>query len=325
MPAVSEWKVPTSVQPKPSDYGYDLDAALAAVVGVRAVVPPDAFTADTLGTERAGNGVLIGANGLVLTIGYLVTEAETIWLHLIDGRAVPGTVLAYDQTTGFGLVQALARLDLPALQLGDSDAVSVGERVVVGCSGGRQRSVAARVVAKQEFAGYWEYVVDEAIFTAPSHPNWGGTALIGSSGDLLGIGSLQLQEGREQGPPGDINMIVPINLLKPIFNDLLTMGRANKPPRPWLGLYATEVENRIVVVGLAKDGPAAKADIHTGDVLLSAAGKEIRNLAGLYRHVWSIGAAGVEVPFSIYRDGKTIEARIKTGDRNRFLKAPKLH
>ncbi len=325
MPAVSDWKVPTSVQPKPSDYAYDLDAALAAVVGVRAVVPPDAFTADTLGTERAGNGVLIGANGLVLTIGYLITEAETIWLHLIDGHAVPGTVLAYDQATGFGLVQALARLDLPALQLGDSSALSVGERVVVGGAGGRQRSVAARVVAKQEFAGYWEYVVDEAIFTAPSHPNWGGTALIGPAGDLLGIGSLQLQEGREQGPPGDINMIVPIDLLKPIFNDLLTTGRANKPQRPWLGLYATEVENRIVVVGLAKDGPAQRADIHTGDVLLSAAGKEISNLAGLYRHVWSLGAAGVEVPFSIYRDGKTIEARIKTGDRNRFLKTPKLH
>src|SRR5262245_11138850 len=325
MASVSDWKVPSSVQPKSSDYAYDLDAALSAVVGVRAVVPPDAFTADTLGTERAGNGVLIRADGLVLTIGYLVTEAETIWLTLIDGRAVPGTVLAYDQTTGFGLVQALARLDLPALPLGSSSAASIGERVVVAGAGGRQKSVAARIVAKQEFAGYWEYVVDEAIFTSPSHLNWGGTALIGPNGDLLGIGSLQLQEGREQGPPGDINMIVPIDLLPPIFNDLLTTGRASSPPRPWLGLYATEVENRIVVVGLAKDGPAAKADIHTGDVLLSVAGKEVRNLAGLYRHVWSLGAAGVEVPFSIYRDGKTMEVRIKTGDRNRFLKAPKLH
>ena len=214
MASVSDWKVPASVQPKPEDYAYDLEAALSAVVGVRAVVPPDAFTADTLGTERAGNGVLIRADGLVLTIGYLVTEAETIWLSLIDGRAVPGTVLAYDQTTGFGLVQALARLDLPALPIGQSSAVSVGERVVVGGAGGRQHSVAARIVAKQEFAGYWEYVVDEAIFTAPSHPNWGGTALIGSNGDLIGIGSLQLQEGREQGPPGDLNMIVPIDLLQ---------------------------------------------------------------------------------------------------------------
>jgi S1-C subfamily serine protease len=325
MASVSDWKVPASVQPRPEDYAYDLEAALSAVVGVRAIVPADAFTADTLGTERAGNGVLIRADGLVLTIGYLVTEAETIWLTLIDGRAVPGTVLAYDQSTGFGLVQALARLDLPALPLGSSSSVSVGERVVVGGAGGRQKSVAARVVAKQEFAGYWEYVVDEAIFTSPSHPNWGGTALIGPNGDLLGIGSLQLQEGREQGPPGDINMIVPIDLLPPIFDDLLTMGRPNTPPRPWLGLYTTAIENRIVVVGLAKDGPAQKADLRTGDVLLSVAGGEVRDLAAFYRRIWSLGAAGVEIPMSIYRDGKTIETRLKTGDRNRFLKAPKLH
>ena len=325
MPSASEWKVPASVQPKPEDYGYDLDAALSAVVGIRAIIPGDAFTAETLGTERAGNGVLIRADGLVLTIGYLVTEAETIWLTLIDGRAVPGTVLAYDQVTGFGLIQALARLDLPALPIGQSSAVSVGERVVVGGAGGRHKSVAARVVAKQEFAGYWEYVVDEAIFTSPSHPNWGGTALIGPNGDLLGIGSLQLQEGREQGPPGDINMMVPIDLLNPIFDDLLTLGRSKTPPRPWLGLYATAIENRVVVVGLAKDGPSQKADLRTGDVLLSIAGAEVRDLAGLYRKVWSLGAAGLEIPMSIYRDGKTIETRVKSGDRARFLKAPKLH
>jgi S1-C subfamily serine protease len=141
----------------------------------------------------------------------------------------------------------------------------------------------------------------------------------------MGIGSLQLQEGREQGPPGDLNMIVPIDLLKPILDDLLTLGRPNKPPRPWLGLYATEIEGKVVVVGLAKDGPAQKADLRTGDVLLSVAGGAVRNLAGLYRRVWSLGAAGVEIPFSIYRDGKTLEPRIKSGDRNRFLKAPRLH
>jgi len=325
MASVSDWKVPASAKPKPADYAYDLESALSAVVGVRAVVPSDAFTADTLGTERAGNGVLIRADGLVLTIGYLITEAETIWLTLIDGRAVPGTVLAYDQATGFGLIQALARLDLPALPLGSSSSVSVGERVVIGGAGGRQKSVAARVVAKQEFAGYWEYVVDEAIFTSPSHPNWGGTALIGPNGDLLGIGSLQLQEGREQGPPGDINMIVPIDLLPPIFDDLLTMGRPNKPSRPWLGLYATAIENRIVVVGLAKDGPAQKADLRTGDVLLSVAGGDVHDLAAFYRRVWSLGPAGIDIPISVYRDGKTIETRLKSGDRARFLKAPKLH
>jgi S1-C subfamily serine protease len=289
------------------------------------VIPNDAFTADTLGTERGGNGVLIRADGLVLTVGYLVTEADTIWLSLIDGRNVPGTVLGFDQATGFGLVQALARLDLPALPIGDSDKADVGDQVVLGGAGGRHRSVAARIVAKQEFAGYWEYVLDNAIFTAPCHPNWGGTALIGPSGDLLGIGSLQLQEGRDQGPPGDLNMVIPINLLKPILDDMQTLGRSNKPPRPWLGLYATEIEDKVVVVGLAKDGPAQRADIRTGDVLLSVAGADVSELAGLYRRVWSLGSAGVEVPMSIYRDGRTFDARIKTSDRNRFLKVPRLH
>src|SRR3954451_4982163 len=239
MPSVSDWKVPASVQPKPEDYGYDLDAALSAVVAIRAIIPGDAFTAETLGTERAGNGVLIRADGLVLTIGYLVTEAETIWLTLLDGRAVPGTVLAYDQATGFGLIQALARLDLPALPIGQSSAVSVGERVVVGGAGGRHKSVAARVVAKQEFAGYWEYVVDEAIFTAPSHPNWGGTAMIGAAGELLGVGSLQLQQASERKKAEHLNMVVPINLLKPILDDMIKLGRPKHPPRPWLGFYAT--------------------------------------------------------------------------------------
>jgi S1-C subfamily serine protease len=322
---VSDWKVPTSAQPKPDDYSYDLDHALGAVVGLRAIVPSDAFTAETLGTERAGNGVLIRGSGLVLTIGYLITEAETIWLNLGDGRSVPGHVLGYDQETGFGLVQALAKLDMPALEIGQSAAAAIGERVVIGGAGGRQRSVAARIVAKQEFAGYWEYVLDEAIFTAPSHPNWGGTALIGPGGDLLGIGSLQLQQAAEKGQAQNINMIVPIDLLNPILDDLMKFGRRNEPPRPWLGLYATEVENRLVIVGLADRGPAKHADLRTGDIVISVAGKEVRDLAGFFRRIWAQGPAGVDVPITIYRDGETLDVRVKSSERNRFLKGPSLH
>src|ERR1700741_1050191 len=285
MPSVSDWKVPSSVQPKPEDYAYDLEQALSAVVGLRVNVPADAFTADTLGTERAGNGVFIRGNGLVLTIGYLITEADTIWITLNDGRSVPGHVLGYDQESGFGLVQALAKLDAPWLEIGNSAAASIGERVVVGGFGGRHRSVAARIVAKQEFAGYWEYVLDEAIFTAPSHPNWGGTALIGTAGDLVGIGSLQLQHAVEKGQTQNINMMVPIDLLKPIIDDLTKFGRRNTPPRPWLGLYATEVEDRLVIVGLADRGPAKQADLRTGDIVLSVAGKDVRDLASFFRRV----------------------------------------
>jgi S1-C subfamily serine protease len=325
MPSVSDWKIPSAAQPKPQDYGYDLDNALAAMVGLRTIVPPDAFTAETLGTERAGHGVFIRDNGLVLTIGYLITEAETIWLTLSDGRSVPGHALGYDQETGFGLVQALAKLDVPALEIGSSSAASIGERVVVGGAGGRARSVAARIVAKQEFAGYWEYVLDEAIFTAPAHPNWGGTALIGPEGDLLGIGSLQLQHVVDKGQPQNINMIVPIDLLAPIFDDLLKTGRRSGPPRPWLGLYATEVENRLVVVGLADRGPAKKADLRNGDIVLSVAGQEVRDLAGFFRRIWAQGQAGVEVPLTIYRDGTTMDLRVKSSERSQFLKGPSLH
>lgn len=325
MAGLSDWKVSPSVQPRPEDYGYDLDRALNSVMGLRATIPGDAFTAETLGTERAGNGVLIRENGVVLTIGYLITEAEQVWLHLNDGRTVPGHVLGYDQVSGFGLVQALGKLDLPALPLGDSSLAELEESVVVGGAGGRQRSVAARIVGKQEFAGYWEYVLDEAIFTAPSHPNWGGTALIGKGGDLLGIGSLQLERARDRGPNEHLNMIVPIEDLKPILDDMLKFGKPNRPARPWLGLYATEMEDKIVVVGLANRGPAKKADIHTGDVLLAVDGRPVNELANMFRRVWSLGHAGVEVPLTIYRDGRTFDVRVKSSDRNRFLKGPSVH
>ncbi|MGE3149730.1 MAG: S1C family serine protease [Pseudorhodoplanes sp.] len=323
MAVAGEWQVSPALQPKPQDYGYDLDAALAAVVGLRAIIPENAFTAETLGTERAGNGVLIG-NGLVLTIGYLITEAETIWLTLSDGRVLQGHALAYDYDSGLGLVQPLARLDLPSLTLGHSSAVSLGERVVVAGAGGRRHSVAARIAARQEFAGYWEYVLDEALFTSPSHPNWGGTALIGSSGELLGIGSLQLEQG-EKGKESNLNMSVPIDLLKPALDDLVRFGRRNHPPRPWLGLYATEIEDKLVIVGIANGGPAQRADIRTGDIVLSAAGTAVKDRAGFFRKVWSLGAAGVEVPLRLYREGRTFDVRIKSSDRAALMRRPSLH
>jgi S1-C subfamily serine protease len=313
------------VQPKQDDYEFELDRALASVVGVKSLVPADAFTAETLGTERAGNGVLIRRDGLVLTIGYLITEAETVWISHSGGAAVPGHVLGYDQETGFGLLQALARLDLPALPLGSSKDAEVGDHVVVGGAGGRQRSVAARIIAKQEFAGYWEYVLDEAIFTGPAHPNWGGTAVIGPAGDLIGIGSLQIQQAAGAGRREDVNMVVPIDLLKPILDDILTIGRANRPPRPWLGVYATEVGNNVAILGLASRGPAQRASLKTGDIVLGVGGSSVSDLADFFRHVWALGQAGVEVPLLINREGKTFELRVRSGDRRRFLKGPVLH
>jgi S1-C subfamily serine protease len=323
MPSVTEWRVPPSAQPRAEDYAFDLERALAAVVGIHTIVPGDAFTADTLGTERAGNGVLIG-DGLVLTIGYLITEAESIWLHLGDGRVAQGYGLGFDQETGFGLIQMLQRFDLPQLALGSSAAAKVGDRVVLGGAGGRTRSLAGSISAKQEFAGYWEYVLDEAIFTFPAHPNWGGTALINAQGELIGVGSLQLERARE-GKNENLNMVVPIDLLKPILDDLKKFGRVQRPVRPWLGLYSTEIEDKIVAVGIAPKGPAARAEMKTGDVILAVAGEKVSTLAGFYRKVWSLGQSGVEVPMQLYRDGDAFNVSVKSGDRAKLLKQPKMH
>ena len=292
---------------------------------MRSIIPADAATAEVLGTERTGNGVVIRENGLVLTIGYLVTEAETVWLATHDGRKVSGHVLAFDQETGFGLVQALSSLDLPALSFDQSSTAKVGEQVVVAGAGGRAHAVAAKIVAKQEFAGYWEYYLDEALFTSPFHPNWGGTALIGAGGDLLGIGSLQLERTRDGGRAEPINMMVPIDILKPVLNDLVKFGRLNRPPRPWLGLYSTEIDQRIVVAGLAKRGPARRAELKIGDIILAVSGNEVSDLGDFYRKIWSLGAAGVGVPLTVHRDGDTFDVTVKSGERGQFLKKPSIH
>jgi S1-C subfamily serine protease len=322
MSSMPEWRVPPAAQPRPEDYEFDLEHALSAVVGIHSIVPADAFSADSLGVERAGNGVLIG-DGLVLTIGYLITEAETVWLHLGRRQVVQGHALGFDQESGFGLVQALGDVDLDPLPLGVSDAVQVGDRVVLAGAGGVTHSVAARIAERQEFAGYWEYALEQALFTFPAHPNWGGAGLISEQGDLIGIGSLQLERARG-GKTENLNMVVPIDL-KPIFDDLRTFGRVNKPPRPWLGVFTTEIEGRVVVVGISPKGPAARGPLKSGDMIVAVKGERIASQAEFYRKLWALGPAGVEVPLTLYRDGKTFELMLASADRAAFLKRPRLH
>jgi S1-C subfamily serine protease len=323
MPSLTEWKVPPANQPRGSDYGFDLDRVLASVVGLHSIVPTDAFSADSLGTERAGNGVLID-DGMVLTIGYLITEADAVWLHLGDGRVVQGHALGVDPESGFGLVQALGGIDLAPLPLGSSAAAQIGDRVVLGGAGGRTRSVASQIAARQEFAGYWEYLLDDAIFTQPAHPNWGGTGLISNRGELIGIGSLQLERERD-GKSDFVNMIVPIDLLKPVLEDLRRFGRVNRPARPWLGMYSTEIENKVVVAGISAKGPAARAELKAGDVILAVKGEKISGQAQFYRKLWSLGPAGVDVPLTIYHEGVTFDVVLASTDRAKLLKAPRLH
>lgn len=320
-----DWAIPPNLQPDPADYSFELERTLRAVVNLKSYVPPDAFTANSLGTERSGSGVVIRESGLVATIGYLITEAETIWITSLDGRAIPGHALAYDQESGFGLVQALGRLDLPALDMGDSDQLKIGDQVVFAAGGGRHHAVETRVVGRQEFAGYWEYVVDDAIFTAPAHPFWGGGGLISLDGKLMGIGSLILQQGDGKGHRLDMNMVVPIGLLTPIMKDLLTFGRVNRPARPWLGLFATEADDTVVVGHVTDNGPAEQAGIRQGDRIVAVGGEEVGDLAGLWRRVWASGSAGAEVRLRLMRDKTPVALTVRSRDRASFLKSPKLH
>lgn len=319
------WEVPAEAQPSPHDYAFDLERALSAIVAVTSRVPEDAFTAATLGTERTGNGVLIGEDGTVLTIGYLIMEAEEIWLTTNEGKVVAGHVIGFDYATGFGLVQALGSLGVAALPLGDSRKLRPGTRVVVGGAGGRKHSVAAHVVARQEYAGHWEYVLDDAVFTAPAHPHWGGTALIGSEGEVLGIGSLQIAHQMRGNQVVPLNMVVPIEFLLPIFDDLKRLGRANRPPRPWLGLYAAESTDGVIVVGFAGNGPARRAGLREGDTIVAVGDVEVTSLADFFRNVWALGPAGVDVPLTLAREGDVFTVRITSADRSRFTKAVRLH
>ncbi|HZF75014.1 MAG TPA: S1C family serine protease [Acetobacteraceae bacterium] len=325
-----DWTIPPDLRPDPADYRFDLAHALRSVVALKAQVPQDAFSARTLGTEREGSGVVIRHDGLILTIGYLVSEAEQVWITTSTGRVVPGHALAQDFETGFGLVQALGRLEAPAIELGDPLGPKTGAACILAAAAGEpsretEGAVACTIAAREPFAGYWEYVLDEALFTAPAHPSWGGAALIGEEGRLAGIGSLVLQHRDPKGRRLDLNMVVPIGLLHPIMDDLLAYGRVNKPARPWLGLYAAEQEEGIVVASVAPRGPAEKAGLQAGDRIIGIGGEEAADLAGLWRSLWAKGSAGVRLTVEAERAGRRFSVPVLSADRASFLKAPRLH
>lgn len=292
-----------------------------SIVALRAHVPETAFTANTLGTLREGSGAVINDEGLIVTIGYLITEAEEVWLTTYDERVLPAHVVAYDQETGFGLVQALGDLDLPALRLGSSTAAKV--RATGRIIDGEGDEVINEIVAKQEFAGYWEYMLEEALFTAPYHPSWGGAALLDENDNLIGIGSLRLQM-LHAGDTTDINMIVPIDLLKPILDDLVTRGQARREARPWLGVFSAERNNGVVVMNVSDGGPAEQAGLKSGDVISELDGEEVEGLGDFYRKLWAKSPAGSEFAMRIVRSGRESWLRVKSADRNDFLTKPPL-
>ncbi|MFL1463900.1 S1C family serine protease [Roseococcus sp. DSY-14] len=320
-----DWEVPEPFRPEAAEFRWPLAQRLRSVASLRALVPPDATSVPALGTEREGSGVWIDASGLLLTIGYLVIEAETIWITDHAGRAVQGTVLATDFDTGFGLVQALGRLsEIEVAPLGDSEALAEGAACVLAAHGGPQRSVACAVAARQPFAGAWEYLLDNAIFTAPAHPHWGGAGLFGPDGALVGIGSLIMQQG-DGRKRVDLNMVVPVAPLLPVLETMRRTGSTGRPLRPWLGLYATEDEEAVGVGSLAKGGPAERAGLKPDDRIIAVEGEKVSDLAGLWAAVRRAGPAGARVRMLVRRGSREMEVAITSADRARSLKAPRLH
>jgi len=292
---------------------------LNAIVKVKASVPQDASTARVLGTEREGNGVVIDDRGHILTIGYLILEAATIEVRNIQGGPVSARFVAYDYDTGFGILRAEPPLSVKPLKLGQSSQLKEGDPILMVGFGGPEEVLGSRVVSRKAFAGYWEYLLENAIYTSPPYPNYGGAALLDHNGQLLGIGSIFTRFSVPGMGIMACNMSVPIDLLKPILADLIASGRSAKPPQPWLGIHADEVHGRVFIIRLTPGGPAEKAGIKVGDIILAVGQTPVKGLADFFRQIRRLGSAGVRVPLSILRETQIRKISVNSADRYQFL------
>ena len=299
-----------------------VERTLSAVVGVVAQVPDTARTAAVLGTQRAGSGVVIDEQGLVVTIGYVLLEASRAALFVNEGEPVEAEIVGYDANSGFGLLRAQSPIDVTPMTLGDSSAVSTNYPVLVSSFGTPRPVRPGVVVSRQPFAGFWEYLLDQPIIVSPPYPLFGGAALIGPRGDLLGIGSLTLGGvvvGDERVPA---NMFIPINELKRVMASMLDTGRSGEPPRPWLGVYAEERSGVLFVTRLAEDGPASAAGLVSGDIIASIASEPVTTLIEFYRALWAQGDAGVDVTLTLLREGQFVDVIVHSADRYGWYRIP---
>jgi S1-C subfamily serine protease len=296
-----------------------IDELLAAVVGVQATVPAHARTARALGQERFGSGVVIDSSGLIVTIGYLILEADRVEIVLPNNELMPVEMLAYDYDTGFGLLRATAEVSVRPMELGSSSRLTPGDKMMIASYGGSRTLAPAIFTGAREFAGYWEYLLEDALFTVPTYPQYGGAALISPAGKLLGIGSLAVGDAveGEQTMPG--NMFVPIDRLKSVLGDLLTEGRTSGPRKPWLGIYTDEFQGRLLVSRVADGGPAMTAGIEPGDIITAAGGEPVYSIADFYRKIWAQGNAGDPIRMTIIKGSEVREVTVRSGDRYQWL------
>lgn len=309
---------PRADVPRPSDATI---AKLAqSIVKVQAFVPPEARSASRLGTKREGSGAIIDRDGLIVTIGYLISEAMAVEVTDYEGKSHHATVVAYDQASGFGLIRLNDKPGLPPMEFGDSARLAERQPVIIAAAGGTDSVQPALVVSRREFAGSWEYLLERAIYTAPVSPLFGGAALVGGDGKLLGIGSLTLSSVIPNQPlPG--NVFVPIDLLQPMLQDIAANRKPRATVKPWLGMNAENLEGGMLIVGdVSKDGPASKAGVRRGDVVIGVANGRFKGLADFYRKVWGLGGPGVDVPIEVMQRDGFRRLTIKSDDRTRYLK-----
>ena len=297
-----------------------IEELVFAVVRINTHIMPDGRTVQGLGREREGSGILIDPDGLILTIGYLMVEAYAAEVIDNKGRTVPANVVGYDHETGFGLLRTIEPLKLKPMPLGKSAEMNEGDPVLIASFGGPAMVGGAYVVAKREFAGSWEYLLDEALFTAPPHPAWSGAALINREGKLVGVGSLIVGDAAGGGEKAPGNMFVPIDRLSPILGDLIAAGRPVGPGRPWLGLNTEELRGRLFVSRVTPSGPAEKAGIKSGDVIVGVNGEQPKSLADFYRKVWAQGSAGANVALDVLQDSEVRRFEVKSINRLDHLK-----
>ena len=300
------------------------EETLSAVVGVSAKIQANARSAESLGTQRRGTGVLI-REGYVLTIGYLVIEAEAIQVTGADGRTVPATLAGYDHASGFGLLRVVGPFSGRPLKLGDSGVLAEREPAMVVTAPARDSPSLVYVVSRRPFSGNWEYLLDSAIFTYPPVMEWSGAPLIGAGGDLLGIGSLIVPDAGGAGTQSPGNMFVPVDLLKPILEDLIAKGRRNGAARPWLGVSTEEVRGRLFVGRVSPDGPAERAGLKSGDIVLAVGNEEVTTLADFYRRIWGRGAAGAEVPLKVLQGSRVRDVTVRSIDRIEYFRPSKTY
>ena len=289
---------------------------LSGILHIKTTINPDGRTVENLGRQRDGTGIVIDDNGLILTIGYLMVEAQGAEVTTRDGHTLPATVVGYDYESGFGLLRAMTPLHAYAVKLGRSADVKSDDRELAVSYGGENATVPVRVVSRRAYAGSWEYLLEDAIFTAPPHPQWSGAALIDRAGALVGVGSLIVRDATGKGDDVRGNMFVPIDHLPPILDALVATGHTAGPGRPWLGVTTEEVRGRLVVSSVTPDGPAQKAGLRHGDVIVGVGGKTPETLAEFYRDVWASGDAGVSVPLDVMHDGA--KRRIDVRSMNRL-------